>query len=162
MIYIKRICINGVAKINHNFRFSLRKGTYISIGKHFKARNNLTIRNDKNGEVFIGDFVFLNDNVSINCQKSVIIGDNVNIGHNVIIIDHDHDYKNDMHCFIRDSIEIGDNVWIGANAIILKGCKIPANSVVAAGTILKKDDTSNLETAKLIYNELNPKYKEVK
>ncbi len=161
LIYRNRIFINGIAKVNDSFRLSLKKGTLLRIGNKFKARNNTSIRNDYCGKICIGDNVFFNDNVSLNCQKEIIIGNNVNIGHNVIIIDHDHDYRNDMKNFIGKKIIIGDNVWIGANAIILKGCIIPSNTIIAAGTVLKEKDTHNLVSSMLIHNDIKIKYKEV-
>ena len=33
-------------------------------------------------------------------------------------------------------IEIGDHVWIGAGCMLLKGCKIPDNSIVAARSLV--------------------------
>lgn len=159
LLCIKRITFCSVPKINCNFHISLHKNTNLNIGKKFKARNNINIRNDKNGTITIGNRVFFNDNVSVNCQKNIKIGDNVSVGHNVIIIDHDHDYKNDMKKYICDDIIIGNNVWIGANSIILKGARIPDNTIIAAGTIVRK---GSIEKEKcLVYEKRNYIVKEV-
>ncbi|RHN21877.1 DapH/DapD/GlmU-related protein [Collinsella sp. AF31-11] len=40
-------------------------------------------------------------------------------------------------------MEIGENCWIGAGTIILRGTKIEANSVVAAGSIVKGEFLSD-------------------
>lgn len=143
IIYHSRISYKNIPKINGNFHISLRKGTSLIIGKNFKGRNNINIRNDKMGKILIGNNVFFNDNVSLNCQNSIIIGDNVAIGHNVLIIDHDHDYKRNMKNFISKEIKIGSNVWIGANVTILKGVTIGNNVVVGANTLIKNDIGSN-------------------
>lgn len=161
MIYFNRIKFESIIKINHNFKISTRKKTKIIIGKNFKARNNINIRNDLNGKLIIGDNVFFNDNVSINCQQSINIGNNVSIGHNVLILDHDHDYKNNMENFVMESVSIGNNVWIGANVIILKGSVIPDNTVIAAGTIVNKRITKELTKNKLVYDRRNNVIKEV-
>lgn len=153
LIYIFRIKLDGIPKINGNFKIVIPKGTKLFIGKRFKARNNINIRNDYNGKIYIGNNVFFNDNVSLNCQKKIVIGNNVSLGHNVIIIDHDHDYKNNMKEFKREEIVIGNNVWIGANSIILRGCKIPDNTVIAAGTILSMKNNELIEKNNLIYNK---------
>lgn len=143
IIYHSRISYKNIPKINGNFHISLRKGTSLIIGKNFKVRNNINIRNDKMGKILIGNNVFFNDNVSLNCQNSIIIVDNVAIGHNVLIIDHDHDYKRNMKNFISKEIKIGSNVWIGANVTILKGVTIGNNVVVGANSLICKDVEDN-------------------
>lgn len=152
IIFRNRIKFESVPKINFNFKFNLEPNTKLIIGKNFKARNNINIRNDVSGKISIGNNVFFNDNVSINCQKNIIIGENTMIGHNVILIDHDHDYKNDMTNFISDEIVIGKNAWIGANSIILKGTIIPDNTIIAAGTVVKGKYSDN-GIKKIIYNK---------
>lgn len=154
-IYFKRISIASGGKINGDFSFNLRRNTKTVIGKNFKARKRLNIRNEKNGVITIKDNVFFNDNVSINCIDTIFIGSNTNIGHNVIIIDHDHNYKEDMKQLKSEKIYIGSNVWIGANCIILKGSIIPDNTVVAAGTVYKEKVTNDNNDKVVIYNKRN-------
>lgn len=155
LIYIFRIKLDGIPKINCNFKIAIPKGTKLYIGKRFKARNNINIRNDYNGQIMIGNNVFLNDGVSLNCQKKIVIGDNVAIGHNTLIIDHDHDYKNNMKEFISEDISIGNNVWIGANVIILKGSIIPDNTVIAANTLVTKNIKFENGKNNLVYDKKN-------
>lgn len=157
IIYHSRISYKNIPKINGNFHISLRKGTSLIIGKNFKGRNNINIRNDKMGKILIGNNVFFNDNVSLNCQNSIIIGDNVAIGHNVLIIDHDHDYKRNMKNFISKEIKIGSNVWIGANVTILKGVTIGNNVVVGANTII----TKSIDDNSMVVENRNLKIKEI-
>ena len=38
----------------------------------------------------------------------------------------------------KKSLEIGNHVWCGVNAIILKGSKIPDNSIVGAGAVVSR------------------------
>lgn len=157
IFYHSRISYKNIPKINSNFHISLRKGTSLIIGKNFKGRNNINIRNDKIGKISIGNDVFFNDNVSLNCQNSIIIGDNVAIGHNVLIIDHDHDYKNNMKNFISKEIRIGNNVWIGANVTILKGVTIGNNVVIGANTII----TNNINDNFMVVENKNFKIKKI-
>lgn len=150
--YMNRISFKDIPKINVDFKISMKKGTNVKIGKKFKARHNINIRNDYNGEIIIGNNVFFNDNVSLNCQKRIKIGNNVSIGHNVVVIDHDHDYKNDMEKFLSEDIIIGENVWIGANCMILRGVKIPDNTIIAAGTVVRNFNESE-NNMKIVYNK---------
>lgn len=137
LMYIKRIKIKGMFYVNNTFRIYTKKKSKIIVGKKFRARNNASLR-VYGGELIIGDNCFFNENVSINCRKKISIGNNFKCGHNVVIIDHDHDYKNNVDDYKSEEIYIGDNVWIGANCTILRGTIIPDNSIIAAGTTLKK------------------------
>ena len=82
--------------------------------------------------------------VVLNSRGLIQIGDNVNIGGNVRIFDHDF---HPLEWWARrkpEQIEktrvspvvIGDDVFVGTNAIILKGTRIGARSIVAAGSVI--------------------------
>ena len=101
--------------------------------------------------------MFFNENVSIQCKGNINIENGVEIGPNVLIIDHDHNYKEDYKTFIVEDINIGENVWIGANTIILKGVNIGKNAVIAAGSIVKNDIPENT----LFFNKKQEYYKEI-
>lgn len=111
----------------------------INIGKRLKTRGCDNILIDQ-GKLVIGDYCFFNYNVSITCVDAINIGNHVQIANNVVIVDHDHDYKNiNGGGFISEKICIEDNVWIGANSVILKGVHIGREAVIAAGSIVNKD-----------------------
>ncbi|HIF9056735.1 TPA: acyltransferase [Photobacterium damselae] len=128
--------ISGLFKIHIN-----NKGT-IFIGKGFKCRHNLYL-NVNGGKLKIRDNVFINSGVSINCQKEITIGNETIIGESVKFYDHNHIFNQKRlikeQGFSSKSITIGNNVWICSNVIILKGVSIGDNSVVSAGSIVKKD-----------------------
>ena len=91
------------------------------------------------GELSIGKDVCINSNVMVLCRKKIHIGNDVMFGPNIVVIDHDHDYRdsNWKDAYISDDIYIGNNVWIGANVVILRGSHIGDNSVVGAGMVVK-------------------------
>ena len=111
----------------------------ISVGRHAHFRRGLVLRAKSGGHITIDSDVFCNTNVSITALKEVTIGKRVKIANNVVIIDHDHDYRNQNRGFITAPVRIGDDVWIGANAVILKGVTIGDGAVVAAGAVVKDD-----------------------
>lgn len=158
LLYFKKIKMAAIPKINHNFKIAIKGKSRLILGRNFSGRNNIVFRIYDGGSVEIGNNCFLNDNCSINCQKSIKIGNGFLCGQNVIIIDHDHDYKNNRKKFIKDDIVIGNNVWIGANCVILKGAHIGNNVVIAAGTVVKDEIGDNL----LVYQERINKYKKYK
>jgi len=112
------------------------------------------------GEIHIGKNVGISS-ANIWAQQSITIGDNVNIGADCLIIDtdaHPHDYRKrraaHYHRKIVDNnayedtimsapIIIEEDVWIGARCQILKGVKIGARSIIAAGSVVTHDIPSD-------------------
>ncbi len=157
LFYCNRIHIKNGLKIKHNYRIICDNKSKIFINNS-TIRYNFNCKAEKGGIIEIGKNSFINDNCVINSLCKIKIGNNVSLGHNVLLIDHDHDYKNDFKKFVKEEIIIDDNVWIGANVIILKGVHIGANSIIAAGSIVTKD----VECDTLFYNERNVKEKRIK
>lgn len=95
------------------------------------------------GKIEIGDRTGASS-VVISSKKLVKIGSRCKIGGNVRIFDHDfHSLDAEIRCTSEDrnnirssEIEIGDDCFIGTNSIILKGTKIGARSIVAAGSVV--------------------------
>ena len=107
-------------------------------------RRNTTIRIDHDGELIIGDKVFINDNCSINCIDRIEIGEYTKIGPGVSINDNDHNFrKNGDGRMLTGEVIIGKNVWIGANSVILRNTVIGDNAVIAAGSIVKGEVPAN-------------------
>ena len=128
----------------------------IRIGSTLYTRDDVFLMAD-DGQIVIGNYVFMNRNVSITSKESVIIGDNVTIANNVVIVDHDHKKNScaDTETFITKPVQIKENVWIGANAVILKGVRIGKNAVVAAGSVVTKDVEENSFVAGVPAKKIN-------
>lgn len=112
------------------------KGGSISIGRAGYIRSNSFIYAN-GGEITIGEHFFANRNVSITAIEGICIGNRVQIANNVVIVDHNHNYREAMGYFVSEKIKIEDNVWIGANCVVLMGAHIGANSIIAAGSVVK-------------------------
>lgn len=84
--------------------------------------------------------------VVLSARSRISIGRHVNLGGNVRVFDHDfHALEpekrrlpmREQEAAVRsEPVEIGDDVFVGANALILKGAKIGARSIVAAGAVV--------------------------
>ncbi|ALO02915.1 hypothetical protein ASU28_00355 [Lactiplantibacillus paraplantarum] len=72
-------------------------------------------------------------------MDSVSIGDDCKIANNVVIVDHDHDFRNNNNGYQTAPVTIKNGVWIGANAVITKGVTIGDHAVIAAGAVVVKD-----------------------
>lgn len=83
----------------------------------------------------IGSQAFLNSQVFIDATSSIVIGERVMIGPRCTLVTATHSVETRLNQ--SASISIGNDVWIGANVSILPGSFIPANSVIAAGALVK-------------------------
>ena len=144
IVYFKNIS-SGMFFVQARTKFDVfSKSAKIIIKPFVFIRRNGTIRIDHNGELYIGDKVFINDNCSINCINKITIGEYTKIGPNVSINDNDHNFrKNGDGRMLTGEVIIGKNVWIGANTVILRNTVIGDNAVIAAGSIVKGDIPAN-------------------
>jgi acetyltransferase-like isoleucine patch superfamily enzyme len=132
--YCRTIWGNG-GTIEFMGNASFGRGTKISCGGYLK----------------VGDKFHVSANSDLVCEKDVKIGDDVLISWQCLIMD------TDFHSIYRKgtiekinpdkTICIGNHVWIGCRTTILKGSKIPNNSVIAACSVV----TSSHEEQNAIY-----------
>ncbi len=141
-------------KIEIGFPLGLEKVTLekdkdatVFLGEKIQNRGYLYIGCREKGRLEIGEHCFFNTNTSITCVYKIIIGNYCKFGNNLVIVDHDHNFKeeNSTGCkknvseFAAREIVIGNNVWVGANCVILKGITIGDNAVIGAGSIIRKN-----------------------
>lgn len=87
----------------------------------------------------IGPYSRING-VHISVKQSVTIGKRVRIGPYTLIMDSDfHDVYDRSREGKKGPVVIEDDVWIASRAIILKGVRIGAGSIVAAGSVVTQD-----------------------
>lgn len=119
------------------------------LGVVFKIGRFSRIQQPKS--VFISDGVTVNDFAWIAANPNggdIQIGKNTLIGPRCVIHSGNHVFK-DLAIPIRkqghkfDSIVIGQDVWIASNVTILKGVHIGDGAVIAAGSIVINDVSSN-------------------
>jgi acetyltransferase-like isoleucine patch superfamily enzyme len=91
-----------------------------------------------NGELIIGNMVYINEGVKIYASNKVIIGDFSRIADLTCIYDTNFHEVNEREGVDTKPVFIGKNVWIGRNCMILPGVIIGDHSVIAAGSIVNK------------------------
>ncbi|MDX6914048.1 DapH/DapD/GlmU-related protein [Pectobacterium carotovorum] len=101
-----------------------------------------------NGEVLLGNNVWLSPNVSIysNVMAIVTIKDNCDIGHEVSFITGSHEIGGSERRAGKGtaaSITVEEGCWIGARAVILGGVTIGQGAIVAAGSVVTDDVPPN-------------------
>lgn len=136
--------------------YNIRKvRSAVRVGQHSLIAGDL-LTFAHGGEISIGEWCYVGAGSRIWSAASIQIGDRVLISHGVNVHDcdsHPKDAQVRHRQFVKiatvghpidvDSVEsapiyIEDDVWIGFNATIMKGVRIGARSIVAAGTLLTK------------------------
>ena len=128
----------------------------VSVGNHNTIGGAFLVYKD--GQVRIGDNVYIGSNTIFECMNEITVEDNCIIANDVLLIDNnnhpvDPELRNKMsQCnnFLTDElwswayaanapIVIHKNVWIGRDVRIMKGVTIGEGSVVALGAIVTHD-----------------------
>lgn len=115
------------------------KEAVIVMAEKIQNRGALYLGCKGNGKLEIGAHCFFNVNASITCMKKITIGEYCKFGNNLVIVDHDHDFKEMGEEFPGEEIVIGNHVWVGAGCTILKGVTIGDGAVIGAGSVVRKD-----------------------
>lgn len=118
-------------------RIELSPKGSIQLGSRIQNRGELHLICEGEGRLEIGSHVYCNTEVCITSLGHVKIGDYCKLGNHLVIVDHDHNFKNEDGEYIIGEVCIGDRVWVGANCTILKGAHIGDDCVIAAGSVVK-------------------------
>ena len=144
-----KIYVSGMGEIKIGDDFLCSSGDGINpIGRNIRGEIASA------GRIVIGDRVGVSSSC-IYAHDLVVMGNDVHIGSDTLIIDHDghpHNYimrrrgeaRNKVNpddyakSLLKAPIVIEDDVWIGARCLILKGVRVGARSIIAAGSVVTK------------------------
>ena len=110
----------------------------------------------------VGNNICINGNTTICCAQEINLGSNTLVSWDCIFMDTDFYkiYSANKEINQNTPIIIGENTWIGCRVSILKGCRIPAGSVIAAGSVVNKkrinNDCKKQQIKVLIYEDRFP------
>ncbi len=97
--------------------------------------------------IIIGNNFYSNHNMIITDGAQVIFGNNVFVAPNCCFTTAEHAIDPEQRKIgieVAKPIRIGNNVWIGTSSTILAGVTIGDNTVIGAGSVVKKDIPSNV------------------
>ena len=142
LLYRNKINYDSLPFFGSYLSLSLRGNSNLKLGSKIKGRKRIDFFLE-DGEIIIGDNVFINNDCSLNSRSSIKIGHNCLLGENVKIYDHNH--KHDHLTGVKHSefskkpIIIGNNCWLGANSVILQGVEIGDGAIIGAGVVVYKN-----------------------
>ena len=94
------------------------------------------------GEIVFGKNFRMNNQNFIGCCNNITFGEFVNIAHQTQIFDTDFHYLFNLKSKSTKNnnmpVYIGSYSWIGNRVTIMKGTKIPDNTIIASNTLLNK------------------------
>lgn len=140
-----------IIQASNTCKISIGKDVHINSGSITSALTPSRISVLGNSILSIGNNVGMSS-ISILCRESITIGSHVRIGAGSLIIDSNMHSLNweqrstpglDTINAKKAPVIIEDYVFIGARCIILKGVRIGARSIIAAGSVINKDIPAN-------------------
>jgi FkbH-like protein len=111
----------------------------IRIGGGFVARSTFSpieLVTGPEGEIEIGEAVWLNFGTAIHAHQRVVIGDRSQVGQYSIIADTESPTAESGARRPPEPIHIGSDVWIAGRVTVLPGARIGDGSVITAGSIV--------------------------
>lgn len=134
----------------------------VTLGAGVVCRGILRRESFGNGEISIGDDVYIGDDCIVSCSDSVSIGRGTLLGHSVQLFDNNsHPIRRDERAADwravtgggeRQPIEaspimIGEDAWIGFGAVVLKGVTIGSGAVVGAASVVTRNVAPGVSVA---------------
>jgi acetyltransferase-like isoleucine patch superfamily enzyme len=127
--------LNGHVVVNNAGGGKLRIGNKLKVDGRPVATQ---LQVGPNGELNIGDRVYINYGVDILAVQSVTFGDDVHIGPLCAVVDDDMHDIDPVRRRRQAPIVVEANVWLARSVIVLPGVTIGKNSVIAAGSIVTR------------------------
>lgn len=139
--------LNNVDVENYDRKSEVIEQLFGSVGFNPNLEDNFHC--DLGYNIHVGNEFYAGYNCVILDMAEVRIGDNCMLGPNVGIYTAGHSIepKNRNKNGYAIPIEIGNDVWVGGNCVILAGVAIGDNSVVAAGSVVRKNVPANTMVA---------------
>ncbi len=142
---------NGIS-IHHSCQISRAMSSYISMGNEVYLAPDvwLNIAHGSEGSdprIILSKGCKIGRRSTISAKNQILLGDDVLLAPSVLIMDHNHEYKNpDMPIHAQGvteggKISIGRNCWLGYNSVIFCGTgelTLGENSVVGANSVVTR------------------------
>ena len=127
------------------FKVAFLRWCGATVGKNVRICSSAKIQG--NGQVIIGDDIWIGSQTLLMSTSKIQLGSHIDIAPQVSILTGTHE----LNCAsgraagrgISLDIQIGDGVWLGACSKILPGVTIGNSTMVAAGSVVTRDQPSH-------------------
>lgn len=122
------------------------RGARLIAGRGVRISPGCVLRVGASGLLYLGERTVVGPNTRIMAATEVRIGARCMISWNCSIFDsigHRLWLEETGEVEVEAPITIGDDVWIGPYSIIMKGVTIGSNSVIGAGSVVRRDVPPN-------------------
>lgn len=149
----KSLSFAAAPPILMNAREIMVFGPNISIGKNVFMYGPVRLTSVKagahEGQISIGNSVLITPGVRVSSARSIVIGDHCMLGNHCYLMDSDwHDiYDRNIIVGHARPVVLEENVWVGDSAIICKGVRVGRNSVIGAGSVVRRNVPANTVVA---------------
>lgn len=140
---LRSLCRKMGTDVNISHDVEIRNPEVMEFGTHIFLSPSVNLQGWWQGQLLIGDNVWIGSNVFIDGKDVTLVGE-IGIGPGVIFIGSQHTgVPVDVPVFRTDHvvrpIVVERGVDIGANSVILPGVTIGENAVIGAGAVVTKD-----------------------
>jgi putative colanic acid biosynthesis acetyltransferase WcaF len=92
----------------------------------------------------IGDFAWIGEEVFVLNFEPVSIGAHCCISQRAFLCTGNHDYRQPEMPYRNRSITVEDGAWVGAQVFVAPGVTISSEAVIAAGSVVTKDQPARM------------------
>lgn len=130
---------------HHNRAIWSNHGTISFKGDaHFSQGAKIIVK--PGGRMDFGDHYLHNGDTQLICGNNIRFGDNCLVSWGGLFMDmdfHTITRKDNPDRQNKDKpIVVGNHCWIGANVVILKGCVLEDDSIISAGSVVRKEHST--------------------
>ena len=123
-------------------RLWLMSGT-LKMGRNTILRDLACLKTK--GDLLLGAYVRIGWCCSIHCNEEVRMDDYVGLADLIMVVDSDHtqdgsDTWSLKQPIVSEPIHLKHNTLLGSNCVITRGARLGRNSVVAAGSVVRRGD----------------------
>jgi acetyltransferase-like isoleucine patch superfamily enzyme len=128
--------------LGDHVRLQLRGGA-MRMGERVNVRDFCELKTA--GELTLGASAICGRSVTLHCVERVTLGAFVGLAERVTITDSDHASDGSDTWFMAqplhvEPVSLGDNAFVATNAVLLRGVRLGADAVVAAGAVVQGGD----------------------
>ncbi len=133
-----------------------RFGAKVGSGVYIKPRVNIHFP----WKLAIGDHSWIGEEVFLLNLEPIVIGAHCCISQRAFLCTGNHDFRDPAMPFRNRPILVGDGAWVGAQSFVGPGVTIGSEAVVAAGSVVTRDQPGQMRCAGNPCVPIGPRWRE--